>query len=108
MSNNNPYIVTPNPFDEYNRYLKEHLKYDSKSQNLAKLCYEVFEINEHGKKLMEKWIDNFLFNSQVHLSSSHPRDDALYWQGFTDFIRYCRKFAKQHKEHIDAEQRNKQ
>ena len=101
-SQGNPFIGIPNPYEEYNKYVDKHLSTNSEAQTFAKLCYELFYMNNYGKELLEYLEERFIYSQNVHLNSAHPRDDALYWTGYTDLIKQFKSFANQHKKVIES------
>jgi len=103
---NNPYIQIPNPYKELNR--NNSVAHHKESQTLAKLCYEVFQVNNYGKDLMKMLEEMYIYSSQVRLMSAHPAEDALYWAGYTDLIKHLRNFSNEHKKVIEGCQTSNQ
>ena len=100
----NPIFDVPDPQKEY----KERLKVIENEQiELERLCYEVFHVNDNGKKLWEICKDKFIDRGLFDLGSKHfdffkanPMCVSFYWEGFKDAIRGFHLNGLKHRQRI--------
>ena len=103
----NPYIAIPNPYEEYKKNMDEFTKNNPEALEVSRLCYEVFEMNEDGKKLLELYEERFIFSSLVNPMMSNASEAALYWSGFTDCIKGFKRYVSEHQQRITSCQKQK-
>lgn len=99
---NNPYLKQANPFIGYNKSV-EDLKNHPEFVQFDKLCYEVFEMSEVGKKFIEYVRECYLIPSLVE--NSNPKYDlaVVYAEGFKEAFRLIIRNILSHKQRIKSE-----
>jgi hypothetical protein len=100
--------MTRNPFMEPEDYLagyKENIdKLKNQPESIAfdKLCYEVFEAQEIGKKFLEFATNRFLIHSQIAKGNPTYQLDVIWQEGFRDAYRMIINHVQSHKQRIEA------
>ena len=81
----NPLIAPPQDPFEPQRQQQEKIRQEA--IELQRLCYEVFHMSDHGKKLYNILQSKYVIPAQY--APSHPAASqlALYWEGFKEAIR---------------------
>lgn len=98
----NPHISIPDPFKDYQKSLEELAKLDPTIHEFSRICYELFYMNQDGKKLWEILKDRYLLQSLVNPTLPGADLNAIYWTGFTDLIKLFNQQALQHKQRINS------
>jgi len=104
----NPGIEIPNPYEELQGNIDKMAQENPEMLEESKLCYEVFERNEYGKKLLKIYEDRFLFASLVNPFSVNVNESSMYWVGFTDVIKGFKRQIADHKMRINEVCQKKQ
>jgi hypothetical protein len=92
--------------EDYNSGYKdkiEELKNQPHLVELDKLCYELFYINEIGKKFMEIVETRYLIPPMADRNSPNFSINAVWAEGFKDAFRMLKQFVESHKQRIKAE-----
>ena len=97
----NPLIQPENYFAGYQENI-DKLKNDPAIVAFDKLCYEVFEGSEMGKKFLEFAIDRFIVNSQIGRGNPTYQLDCIWQEGFRDAYRMIINHVHSHKQRIAA------
>lgn len=98
----NPHTTIADPFEEYQKNLDAYSKTHPELLETGRLAYELFLINEDGKKLLKKLEERFLMKSLVDPMLPSAPNVALYWAGYTDCIKALKALAIEHKQRIEA------
>lgn len=102
QSRPNPHIAEPNPYAEYAKKQEQLAKEHPELQEFGRLCYSTLVTYEDGKKMLDQVIDRFLMKSLVHPTSANAADQALYWTGWTDCVKFLKQTAHEHQQRITA------
>ena len=95
----NPYLNLANIYDTHKVQHPERLGPD---QEIARLCYELFHVDERGRKLFEAWRDKFLLKAVYSPQAPNARDLGLWWEGFREAIRGMHNLGQQHIEYMNG------
>lgn len=68
-----------------------------------KLCYELFEHQEAGRKFMELVDERYIRPALVQRGSTTYQIDVLWQEGFKDAFRLLAQHVQSHKQRIKAE-----
>lgn len=100
----NPLLEQENYFAPYNKSIEE-LKNKPEIIAFDKLCYEVFEASEMGRKFIEVVKDVFFIASFPGITRGSPtyQIDLLYVEGWRDGYRKIMQSVMSHKQRIQAE-----
>ncbi len=101
MYENNPLLTPENYFQGYDEKIDE-LKNNPQILAFDKLCYEVFEHSEAGRKFMELVKERYLIPSMVSKGNPTYQLDVLWQEGFKDFVRMILSCITSHKQRIKA------
>lgn len=99
----------PNPFLQQEDYLAGYQDSINNFKNqpdviaFDKLCYEVFEATEFGRKFIEFAINRFMVNSQITRGSATYQIDCMWQEGFRDAYRMIINHIESHKQRILTE-----
>jgi hypothetical protein len=97
-----------NPFiepEDYYKQLNENvdkLKNDPRIIEFDKICFELFEMNEYGRKFTQHIHDNFLIPALVQKGAPTYQLDLMWADGFKDFARMLLNCVASHKHRIAA------
>jgi hypothetical protein len=80
----------------------EALKNHPELVSFEKMCYEVFYMNEFGKKLMEHLEENFLMRPAAATEHPNFKDLCIWKDGINYIILNLRNSAKSHEQRIKA------
>lgn len=99
----NPYIQ---PFDYLEGYRRsaESLRYDKNLVDLERLCYQTFESNRSGKKLLSYLKDTILCSrapGQIGKSFDHT---CIYYEGYREAIRMMVDGVESYKRRLAADE----
>ncbi len=100
--NDNP-LLKPEDYRAGYKESVEALKNRPDIVSLDKLCYELFHINELGKKFMEIAKERFLIPSLVSRESPNYQIMNVWADGFKDFPRMIIQHILSHDQRIKAE-----
>ncbi len=98
----NPHISIPDPYADYQASLAKLAELDPKVNEFGRLCYEIFFIEENGKKLWEILEERFLMSTLVNPTAPQSEIVSIYWNGFTDCIKQFKQLGNQHRQRINA------
>lgn len=98
----NPFLKPENYFAGYQESI-EGLKNHPELIEFDKLCYELFEMNEQGKKFMQIVIDKYMLNNLVNRDAANYAITTIWADGFRDFIRMIRNCITSQSQRIKAE-----
>lgn len=97
----NPLIEGENYFDGYNKSA-EGLKNNPEVILFDKLCYEVFEATEMGRKFLEFAKERFFIYSQITRGNPSYQTDLVWQEGFRDAYRMILSHIISHQQRIKA------
>jgi len=97
----NPLLEQENYMEGYNDSIND-LRNDPQVIAFDKLCYEVFEASEMGKKFLEFAIDRFIVHSQVTKGCDNYAQDVIWQEGFRDAYRMILNHVRSHQQRIAA------
>ena len=95
----NPYLSLANIYDTHK---VQHPEKHGPDQEIARLCYELFHVDERGKKLWEVWSARYLMKAVFNPQAPNARDLALWWEGFREAIRGMHNLGEQHIEYMNG------
>lgn len=98
----NPYIKSENYYDGYNEKI-DALKNNPEIVEMDKLCYEVLEKNEQGKKLLELLEKRFVYPALARPGVQGYSDMVTFYEGVKESIRMLRVSIVSHQSRIDKE-----
>lgn len=98
----NPFLQ-PEDYTAGYRESIEKLKNNPELISFDKLCYELFEMNEMGKKFMEIVRERYLIPSIVARESANYQLMVIWADGFKDFPRLILQGVRSHAQRIQAE-----
>lgn len=101
MEQNNPFLEQENFFAGYQKSIDE-LKNNPLIIELDKLCYELFECNEQGKRFMELVIERYLIPAMAKPGTPTYQLDVMWSEGFKEFGRMLLGAVKSHQQRIQA------
>lgn len=101
MSEPNPLLMQENYFKGYDEKISD-LKNNPQLLAFDKLCYELFEHQEAGRKFIEMMKERYLIPSLVSKGNPTYQLDVLWQEGFKDFIRMLIASTQSHKQRIQA------
>ena len=91
MAGTDPYANVREKVDEGLKQLIE----------LQRLCYEVFQVSDNGKKLYEIIREKFIIPARFSPTDPSSADLALYWEGFKEAMRGLWDQGCMHKKRIE-------
>ncbi len=96
------------PEDFWANYQKsvDELKNKPEVVELDRLCYEVFEASENGKKLLNILKERFIVPSLVQPNAPNYETILTFYEGFKEAYRLLSHSAESHKQRIKAEEEN--
>lgn len=97
----NPFLQPENYMAGYNESISQ-LKNNPEVIAFDKMCYELFEANELGKKFLEFAKERFMFYSQVTRGASTYDTDVIWQEGFRDAYRMIMQAVISHQQRIKA------
>jgi len=97
----NPFLEQENYFKPYEEKIQQ-LRDNPELIELDKLCYELFEMNEQGRRFIELVKDKFLLPALVQKGTPTYQLDVLWQEGFKDFPRMLIMATTSHKQRIKA------
>ena len=97
----NPLLEPEDYFKGYQKSIDE-LKNQPEVVQFDKLCYEVFEATEVGKKFLEFAKERFFIYSQVNRNDPNYPTMCTWQEGFRDAYRMILNHVQSHKQRIAA------
>lgn len=97
----NPFLEQEDYFKPYQQNI-ENLKNNPEVIAFDKLCYEVFEASEMGRKFIEFAKERFLIYSQISRGDANYDRLCLWQEGFRDAHRMILQSIMSHKQRIAA------
>ena len=101
LESDNPLIQPEDYFKGYQDSI-DKLKNDPAVVAFDKLCYEVFEGSEVGKKFLEFAKERFILHSQITRGNPTYQLDVIWQEGFRDAYRMIINHVTSHKQRIAA------
>lgn len=98
----NPFLKQEDYAAGYRKSI-EDLKNNPQLISFDKLCYELFEMNEMGRKFMEIIQERYLIPSLVTRESANYQLMVIWADGFKDFPRLILQSVRSHAQRIQAE-----
>lgn len=83
--NENPYLMPENFLSGYEESMKQNK--ESGVIEFDALCYNVFMMNEDGKKLLELFKERFIFPATPGNASSNYDQACIYYEGYREAFR---------------------
>lgn len=97
----NPFLMQENFFEGYQKKIDE-LRNNPHVIEWDKLCFELFELNEQGKKWIEIVKDRYLINALARPGTATYQIDVIWGEGFKEFARTILTSIKAHQQRILA------
>lgn len=97
----NPLLEPENYLEGYQKSINS-LKNQPEVVEFDKLCYEVFEASEMGRRFLEFATNRFIVNSQIARSAPTYQIDTIWQEGFRDAYRMIMNHVQSHKQRIIA------
>lgn len=98
----NPILEPENFFEGYNNSIAE-LKNNPHVIAFDKMCYELFEASELGRKFIEFVVERFFLCSQIGRGGATYQIDTIWQEGYRDAYRMVMNAVRSHKQRIQAE-----
>jgi hypothetical protein len=99
---NNPFLQPENYFKGYDESIKK-LKNDPSLIEFDKVCYELFEHQEIGRRFMELVTDRYLLMPGSLPGSAYFDNEVKWAEGLRYAFLLLRNAIKSHKQRIEAE-----
>ncbi len=99
---NNPILEPENYFENYKKSIDEMRK-DPRIIEFDRLCFELFERNEQGKRFMEIVTERYIIPALAKPGTATYQLDVMWGEGFKDFPRMLRMAIQSHNQRILAE-----
>lgn len=97
----NPLLEPENYAAPYNKSIND-LKNQPEVVAFDRLCYEVFDANETGRKFLEFAKERFLIHSQITKGNPNYQLDVIWQEGFRDAYRMIINHIQSHRQRIKA------
>jgi hypothetical protein len=97
----NPFLQAEDYFSGYQKSI-ENLKNDPKLIEFDKLCFELFERNEQGKRFLQLITERYLIPSLAKPGTATYQLDVLWGEGFKEFGRMLLTSVRAHQQRILA------
>lgn len=98
----NPLLEPEDYFSGYNKSI-EDLKHNPQIIEFDKLCYELFEHQESGRRFLEIITERYLLSSLSSRGNPTYQIDVLWEKGFKDAWIMIRTCVLAHKQRIKSE-----
>ncbi len=98
----NPLLQPEDYLGEYRENI-EKMKNNPELVSFDKLCYELFHINEMGKKFMEIAEKRYLIPSMINREAANYQLMVIWADGFKDAYRLIKQCVMSHQQRIQAE-----
>lgn len=99
----NPYLQQEDYFAGYKKHI-EALRNDPSLIEFDKLCYELFETNQQGKRFIELITERYLIPALAKPGTATYQIDIIWSEGFKDFGRMLTMAVKTHIQRIKSGQ----
>ena len=97
----NPLLEPENYAAGYNEEIKK-LRNIPEVVEFDKLCYELFEMNEQGKRFLELAIEKFVIPAKAQIGSPTYQIDIIWAEGYKQPFREMRSAIRAHQDRIMA------
>lgn len=97
----NPFLEQEDYFASYKKNM-DSLRNDPTIIELDKLCFELFAMNEQGKKFVEMAKDRWLIPALAKPGTATYQIDVIWAEGFKDFVRMIIMGINTHNQRIKA------
>lgn len=97
----NPFIEPENYFDGYQKSIDE-LKNKAEVIEFDKLCFELFEKSDAGKRFLELIKERYLMASLARPGTATYQIDVIWGEGFKEFGRMVLSCIRSHQQRILA------
>lgn len=101
MIENNPFLQVENYMEGYAKSIEE-LKNSPSIIEFDKLCFELFERHESGRRFIELIIERYLIPALAKPGTATYQLDIMWAEGFKDFCRMIISSVKSHQQRIHA------
>lgn len=98
---NNPFLQPENYSAGYQKSIDE-LKNSPHIIEFDKLCFELFDKNEMGRRFMEMVTERYIIPSLANRGNATYQIDVLWGEGFKEFGRLILSAVKSHQQRILA------
>ena len=98
---NNPFLMPEDPFEGYRENI-EKLKNRPEAVQFEKMCYELFESYELGRKFMEHVTENMLLKPSADIEAANFDNRVVWGEGFKAFPLMIRNLIISHAQRIKA------
>lgn len=105
MSFNNPILEQEDYFKQYKENI-EKMRNDPTVIEFDRLVYELFKMNEQGKRFLEIVKDRYLIPALAKPGTATYQLDVMWAEGFKDFPRMLIMAIQAHDQKILAEMNN--
>lgn len=97
----NPILQQEDYFKKYNEQIN-NLKNRPEVIEMDKLCFELFEANEQGRRFLEKVTQDYLIPPLAMRSTATYQIDVIWGEGFKEAFRMIMSHVTSHKQRIAA------
>ena len=97
----NPFIEPEDYYKQYNKNI-DALKNRPDVIELDKLCYELFEMNDMGKRFLQICTEKWVIPSLAHRDSAQYTNAVIWAEGFKEAFRFIMAGIKAHQQRIAA------
>lgn len=97
----NPFLQQEDYFASYKKSMEE-MRNNPQMIELDKLCFELFGMNEQGKKFLEMAKERWLIPALAKPGTATYQIDVIWAEGFKDFIRMIVMGIQTHNQRIKA------
>lgn len=101
MDERNPLLEQENFFQGYQKSIEE-LKNNPQLIEFDRLCFELFDRNEQGRRFIELVTERYLIPGLAAKGTATYQLDIIWGEGFKDFIRHIISSVKSHQQRILA------
>jgi hypothetical protein len=101
MEERNPILEPENYFAGYDEKI-EDLRNQPHIVEFDKLCFELFDRNEQGKRFLELCKERYLIHPMSDKNRPSFTIDLIYDEGFKNFIRMLITHVRSHEQRIAA------
>lgn len=105
MQERNPLIEPEDYFAGYKEKI-DGLKNNPQIIEFDKLCFELFERNEQGKRFIEIVMERYIVPALARPGTATYQLDVMWGEGFKDFPRMLISSIKSHQQRIAAGNNN--
>ena len=97
----NPILKSEDYFKQYNEQIN-NLKNRPEVIELDKLCFELFEANEQGRKFLQLITERYLIPPLAMRSTATYQIDVIWGEGFKEAFRMLKAHVASHQQRIAA------